>query len=95
MRPLISHCLLSLCFLAHSTLAVEPVVKLSYAQYAGTPLSNGITQWLGVPFAAPPIGDLRFAPPADPAATSGVQEANKVRTFGKTWSVPYASRLLM
>lgn len=87
MRSLISSCLLSLCLLAYAALAVDPLVKLSYAQYAGTPLSNGITQWLGIPFAAPPTGNLRFAPPADPTEKSGVQQANQVSTSGNAWSV--------
>ena len=63
---------------AYSVAAVESQVDLSYGKFMGTPLSNGITQWLGIPFAAPPVGDLRFAPPIDPPKQSGVQQADKV-----------------
>lgn len=52
-------------------------VELSYGTYSGTRLSNGISQWLGIPFAAPPVGNLRFAPPADPPAQSKRQIADK------------------
>lgn len=59
--------------------AVDPLVKLPYSEFAGTVQSNGITQWLGIPFAAPPVGELRFAPPSDPPIKTGVQQADKVR----------------
>lgn len=50
----------------HFAVAVDPTVQLSYATYKGTALPNGITQWLGLRYAAPPIGDLRFCAPRDP-----------------------------
>jgi hypothetical protein len=46
--------------------AVKPLVDVSYSKYQGVSLENGITQWLGVRYAAPPVGDLRFAAPCDP-----------------------------
>ncbi|MCJ8502451.1 carboxylesterase/lipase family protein [Desulfatitalea alkaliphila] len=37
---------------------------------------NGDTwQWLGIPYAQPPVGDLRWRPPQPPVAWSGVREA--------------------
>lgn len=53
--------------------AVDPLVHLNYSSYAGTALSNGITQWLGLQYAAPPVGKLRFAAPQDPLpSTEGI-----------------------
>jgi len=46
--------------------AVKPLVDVSYSKYQGAPLGNGITQWMGVRYAAPPVGNLRFAAPSDP-----------------------------
>jgi para-nitrobenzyl esterase len=43
----------------------------TYAGVAG----NGITDFLGIRFAAAPVGSLRFAPPAAPAAVSGTISA--------------------
>ncbi|KAK8113582.1 triacylglycerol [Apiospora sp. TS-2023a] len=70
------HSLLSLAGLAA---AVDPLVDLKYTKLQGTPLGNGATQWLGVRYAAPPVGDLRFAAPIDPPATAPgtVEDATK------------------
>ena len=57
--------------------AVERVVDLGYSKYAGRVVGDGTTQWLGMRYAAPPLGDLRFRAPADPHATRGVQDASK------------------
>lgn len=57
-------------------LAVDPVVQLNYTSYRGTALKNGVTQWLGMRFAAAPFGDLRFRAPQCPEAQNGVQEAD-------------------
>ncbi len=58
--------------------AVTPVVDLTYSTYQGAALSNGISQWLGIRYAAAPVGELRFAPPQDPPSTTGVQAADAV-----------------
>lgn len=70
--------LLHLFFLLTSSLCVDPLVELSYSTYEGTPLSNGISQWLGIRYAAPPLGNLRFEAPKDPVVTEGVQTADAV-----------------
>ncbi|KAK3938740.1 Alpha/Beta hydrolase protein [Diplogelasinospora grovesii] len=56
---------------------VNPVVNLTYTSYNGTHLISGITQWLGMRYAAPPLGDLRFQPPQDPSSNDTVQDARK------------------
>ena len=61
--------------------AVDPLVDVGYTQYLGTAISAGITQWLGIRFAAPPLGDLRFRAPGDPLVNNTVQVANQVLTF--------------
>jgi hypothetical protein len=58
---------------------VATTVDLGYARYQGQNLENGIKQWLGIRFAAPPLGDLRFRAPADPISVPGVQYASQVR----------------
>jgi carboxylesterase type B len=63
---------------ALSVAAVNPLVTLDYTSYQGTAFPGGISQWLGVRYAAPPVGDLRFAAPIDPPANQTVQVADKV-----------------
>ena len=55
-----------------------PVVDLGYARYEGTARPNGVSQWLGMRYAAPPVGSLRFARPEDPVPMPGLQPAHKV-----------------
>jgi para-nitrobenzyl esterase len=38
-------------------------------------LSSGIATFLGIPYAAPPVGNLRLAPPQPHASWSGVLQA--------------------
>ena len=60
------------------TAAVNPLVDLGYTKYLGTAIPAGITQWLGIRYAAPPVGDLRFRAPADPVVDNTTQIANQV-----------------
>lgn len=74
-------------FLAMLTLAVAlaPIPALAQAPkpvrtqaglVQGT-LEDGITVYRGMPFAAPPLGDLRWRAPQPPAAWTGVRNADK------------------
>lgn len=53
-------------------------VDLGYSKYRGLSKSNNITQWLGMRYAAPPLGDLRFRAPRDPLNTTKLQIATTV-----------------
>jgi para-nitrobenzyl esterase len=53
----------------------KPVaVKISDGELQGYE-ANGVRSYLGIPFAAPPVGDLRWKPPAAPAKWTGVRDA--------------------
>lgn len=54
---------------------IEPV-RTSGGQVAGKVLENGTRAWLGVPFAKPPVNDLRWAPP-QPVTWNGVWNADR------------------
>lgn len=60
---------------ATPSMAVMSQVDLNYASYQGSILPVGITQWLGMRYAAPPIGNLRFRAPADVPIEEGIQQA--------------------
>lgn len=63
---------------ASSALPDAPVIDLGYSQYKGVSLPNGVDQYLGMRYAAPPIKDLRFRGPQDPLTACSVQNASKV-----------------
>jgi len=58
----------------------QPTVSLGYATYSGVPFFDTVsnttnTNFLGVRYAAPPAGLLRWAAPQPPQTTPGVQKA--------------------
>ena len=70
---------IALALYIQNTRAVGPVVKLDYGIYEGGAL-DGVNQWLGIPYAAPPLLDLRFAAPQDPLKEKEPIRATKVST---------------
>ncbi|KAF4414638.1 hypothetical protein F53441_14719 [Fusarium austroafricanum] len=59
--------------------SVAPIVDVSYNEYKGKDLGNSVTQWLGIRYAAPPVGDLRFMPPQDPVRSRQSKDASKFK----------------
>ncbi|KIJ53019.1 hypothetical protein M422DRAFT_156055 [Sphaerobolus stellatus SS14] len=53
------------------------MVHLGYARYKGTLQSNGLTQFLGIHFAALPVGHLRFRNPAPPHSVTSIHPAKE------------------
>jgi len=79
------------------TIAQQPApVKVECGLLQGTS-ENGVTVYRGIPFAAPPVGDLRWRAPQPPAKWKGVRKANTFsanpiqvmhETFGP-WTAEY------
>ncbi|PWY69698.1 alpha/beta-hydrolase [Aspergillus heteromorphus CBS 117.55] len=44
----------------------SPIIDLGYARYQGIRPGTGVDEYLGMRYAAPPLGDLRFRAPQDP-----------------------------
>ncbi|KAM3877257.1 para-nitrobenzyl esterase [Diretmus argenteus] len=55
-------------------------VSTDCGDYRGTH-KNGAYSFKGMPYAAPPIGGLRWAPPAKPLCGSGVRDASRFRSM--------------
>lgn len=56
----------------------SPVINLGYSKYEGKRLDNGVDQYLGISYAAPPLGELRWRAPLDPMNNNSLQDATKV-----------------
>jgi para-nitrobenzyl esterase len=55
---------------------LENIIKTKYGKIQGY-YENGIEIYKGIPYAEPPIGDLRFRPPVAKEAWDGVLDATK------------------
>ena len=71
--------LLLTCLFDYATLQAEAsslIVNTTSGVFQGVSVANGTERWLGIPFAQPPIGELRFKAPA-PITTPipGLQDA--------------------
>lgn len=73
--------LLAVAFASVSCSALSSKISLVYATYQGTAGFDGITRFLGMQYAAPLVGDLRWKAPQDPAQTTAVQSAAKVSSY--------------
>ena len=55
------------------------VVMTDRGAVVGT-VGNGVREFKGIPYAAPPVGNLRWEPPQPAAAWSGVYDATQYRS---------------
>jgi len=65
----------ALAFIAVGTSPAQAAtLTVQEGAIAGTQ-RNGVSRYLGIPYARPPVGDLRWAPPQGPLAWEGVRPA--------------------
>src|ERR1700753_3351411 len=71
--------LVALCFGGAAALAAGsgPIVHVEGGRISGTS-AQGVMAFRGIPYAAPPVGDLRWRPPQPAPAWQGVRPANKL-----------------
>lgn len=55
-----------------------PTIDLGYTTVQGLQYPGGISQWLGVRYAQPPLENLRFAAPQNVTANSTIQMVTQV-----------------
>lgn len=80
MNVLITKFILSLIFISCTTLyaqkaEVDKVVVVSEGRLAGKTLKSGVTVFKGVPYASPPLGNLRWKAPEPVANWNGIRPA--------------------
>lgn len=73
-RFMIVAALLGLATAGRSNAAPAPVVRVHSGELQGV-VDDGVASYKGIPFASPPVGDLRWRPPQPVAAWTGVRQA--------------------
>ena len=65
--------MLIICSLLSGTavFAVDEPISLTHGQVSGLELDSGVQAFLGIPFAAAPVGDLRWKAPQPPIPWQG------------------------
>jgi para-nitrobenzyl esterase len=80
MKALLAIVLLPIA-LSATVFQIDGPVQLTYGQVSGVELDSDVTVFRGIPFAAPPVGDLRWKEPRPPIPWRGVRAAD---TYGAT-----------
>jgi para-nitrobenzyl esterase len=70
---------MTICFAGAAHAAAPAEARISNGRLAGELMPDGVRVFRGIPYAAPPTGDLRWRDPQAPASWSGVRDAT---TFG-------------
>jgi para-nitrobenzyl esterase len=78
--------------LAHLVVIHAQIVQTTSGPVQGTTGQNGVLSFLGIPFAAPPIGVLRFARPVPPTRSSVVINAS---SFGPSCIQPLDAQVIV
>src|SRR5215469_3546031 len=85
-------CALVVCVLAHGSVmfaaAPEPMVRTAQGEAAGKWIEGGTQKaFLGLPYGAPPIGELRWKAPQPPTPWKGVRDATNFSGRCQQWHV--------
>ena len=80
------------CVMAHVCIMLAapppPTVKTSLGDANGKWIMNGTQQsFLGLPYAAPPTGELRWKAPQPPSAWKGTRDATKFAARCEQWHI--------
>jgi para-nitrobenzyl esterase len=72
--------LVTACHTAHTAFAqpsVDPLIAMVEGGSVGGVAAGGVISWKGIPYAAPPVGNLRWRLPQPVQVWAGVREANR------------------
>jgi len=87
-RQLAAALVFSIAAPAFAAVHSAPIVAVDGGKLAGT-VEDGVASWKGIPFAAPPVGPLRWRAPQPAAPWSGVRQA--VEYAPDCMQLPFAS----
>jgi len=69
---------LFLCFIIFQGLKAQPIVNTQYGQVQGV-MNGSVYQFLGIPYAKPPVGNLRWKAPENPSPWTGILNADNFK----------------
>jgi para-nitrobenzyl esterase len=72
----LSFCVLTASFAASALFGANPTARVAAGQLEGRPMDSGGAVFKGIPYAAPPLGDLRWHEPVAAKAWTGVRDAS-------------------
>nr|WED68426.1 carboxylesterase family protein [Pectobacterium colocasium] len=70
--------ILLIAAVSQPALANDPLVTLDSGRISGTE-TQGVDAFKGIPFAAPPIGELRWQPPQPVQSWNDIRSSNGIR----------------
>jgi len=77
-RAIVAATMLTFALLPGGSAATAPVVSTDAGRLSGVAIPHStVTVFRGVPFAAPPVGDLRWRPPAPVHPWNGIRRADR------------------
>lgn len=76
---------------AHANALLSDPIRIKGGTVSGVPLEDGIRAYKGIPFAAPPVGDLRWRPPQEVTPWKGVRQCVE---FGPACVQPELSKMI-
>jgi len=87
-RTLLAAAIFAIAAPAFAAVQAAPLATTEAGKLAGT-VEDGVASWKGIPFAAPPVGQLRWRAPQPAAPWSGVRQA--VEYAHDCMQLPFAS----
>ena len=76
--------ILAVILASQSFAAITDPVRVEQGQLSGTAgRSPDVRVYRGIPFAAPPVGDLRWKPPQPAASWQGIRQATNSATLAR------------
>lgn len=85
---------ISICAEVSAQKSRAPRVRLEDGVLSGARLGSDGASFLGIPYAAPPVGRLRWAPPQEPAPWTGVRDATYYRPACPQLPSPWLPEML-